>query len=248
MHAHSSSSTLAACEEPTPPGVVPQSLVPGQGSTAPRGAWETELTDSVEWVQLSDDATNKTCYWNRCSRATSWLPPEGIKIVWVGTLRTRRRSSTTGTRQLQGGRCRGEGLGIPHPISGATACLWQSLVRCLRVPWFVSGYVPCVSLRWLLVLSHFFFGFADSNPEVDSGTGHYSTRSWHLAATCWVRVFLAVTCLVSASPEEYKKMRCLGYDFRPTVVDTRSCVSQRSWGLHVFLDLGSRGRFRRVRN
>ena len=35
-----------------------------------------------------------------------------------------------------------------------------------------------------------------SNPEVDPESGHYSTRPWYLAATC----------LVSASPEEHRKI------------------------------------------
>ena len=36
------------------PGVVPQSLVPGQGSTAPREE-EMDSAECVEWVELRDD-------------------------------------------------------------------------------------------------------------------------------------------------------------------------------------------------
>ena len=83
----SSSSTPATHEEPTPPSVVPQNLVPGHGvhqRLAELRSEETKLMDSVEWVQLSDDATSKTCYWNRRIRMTSWLPPEDTRVVWVG--------------------------------------------------------------------------------------------------------------------------------------------------------------------
>ena len=38
-----------------------------------------------EWVELYDDVKSKTYYWNRRTRLSSWLPPEGIKVVWVGT-------------------------------------------------------------------------------------------------------------------------------------------------------------------
>ena len=41
---------------------------------------------SDEWVELYDDVKSKTFYWNRRTRLSSWLPPEGIKVVWVGTM------------------------------------------------------------------------------------------------------------------------------------------------------------------
>ena len=45
---------------------------------------EAHVPDSVERVQLSDDATSKTYCWNRRSRQSVWKPP-GIRAVWVGT-------------------------------------------------------------------------------------------------------------------------------------------------------------------
>ena len=42
------------------------------------------VPDSVEWVELCDD-NGKTQFCNRHSNETAWDPPEGIKVVWVGT-------------------------------------------------------------------------------------------------------------------------------------------------------------------
>ena len=33
-----------------------------------------------EWVELYDDVKSKTYYWNRRTRLSSWLPPEGIMV------------------------------------------------------------------------------------------------------------------------------------------------------------------------
>ena len=42
------------------------------------------LPESVEWVQLRDEATSKPYFWNRRTRETKWKPPPGIRVVWVG--------------------------------------------------------------------------------------------------------------------------------------------------------------------
>ena len=42
------------------------------------------LPESVEWVQLRDEATSRTYFWNRRTRETNWKPPPGIRVVWVG--------------------------------------------------------------------------------------------------------------------------------------------------------------------
>ena len=42
------------------------------------------LPESVEWVQLRDEATSRTYFWNRRTRETRWKPPPGIRVVWVG--------------------------------------------------------------------------------------------------------------------------------------------------------------------
>ena len=39
---------------------------------------------SVEWVRLRDDNSGKPYYWNRHTRASSWKPPLGVKVVWIG--------------------------------------------------------------------------------------------------------------------------------------------------------------------
>ena len=44
-----------------------------------------EPLDSVWLVQLSNDVTSKTHYWNTCTRQSVWKPPAGIEVVWVGT-------------------------------------------------------------------------------------------------------------------------------------------------------------------
>ena len=41
---------------------------------------------SDEWVELYDDVKSKTLYWNRRTRLSSWLPPEGVTVVSVGTM------------------------------------------------------------------------------------------------------------------------------------------------------------------
>ena len=42
------------------------------------------LPESVEWVQLRDEATSRPYFWNRRTRETKWKPPPGIRVVWVG--------------------------------------------------------------------------------------------------------------------------------------------------------------------
>ena len=42
------------------------------------------LPESVEWVQLREEATSRTYFWNRRTRETKWKPPPGIQVVWVG--------------------------------------------------------------------------------------------------------------------------------------------------------------------
>ena len=68
VHAHSSSSTPAAYVEPM---------------------------ESSEWVQLSDDATSRTYFWNRRTRLSSWHQGRLGRNSGM-----RRGSSTTGTRLL----------------------------------------------------------------------------------------------------------------------------------------------------
>ena len=43
------------------------------------------VPDTIEWVQLSDGNTGKTYFWNRRTHVSSWLAPEGMKVVWIGT-------------------------------------------------------------------------------------------------------------------------------------------------------------------
>ena len=42
------------------------------------------LPESVEWVQLRDEATSRPYFWNRRTRETKWKSPQGIRVVWVG--------------------------------------------------------------------------------------------------------------------------------------------------------------------
>ena len=44
---------------------------------------EELVLESAEWVH-SRDPTGKTYCWNRRTRSTSWNPPPGTKVVWVG--------------------------------------------------------------------------------------------------------------------------------------------------------------------
>ena len=47
-----------------------------------------EPVDSVgsdEWVLMRTPDFGKSYYWNRRTRLSSWSPPEGITVVWVGT-------------------------------------------------------------------------------------------------------------------------------------------------------------------
>ena len=58
--------------------------VPPHSSSWTPAAYEA-LSGSDEWVELYDDVKSKTYYWNRRTRLSSWLPPEGIMVYWVGT-------------------------------------------------------------------------------------------------------------------------------------------------------------------
>ena len=42
------------------------------------------LPESAEWVQLRDEATSRSYFWNRRTCETMWQPPPGIQVVWVG--------------------------------------------------------------------------------------------------------------------------------------------------------------------
>ena len=64
--------------------VRPQSLVRRQGLTARRGAEEKEVMDSAEWVELRD-AAGRPYFWNRRSHATVWDPLEGVWVFWIGS-------------------------------------------------------------------------------------------------------------------------------------------------------------------
>ena len=39
------------------------------------------VPDSPKWVR--DRVKSRTFFWNRRTRASSWNPPEGIRVVWV---------------------------------------------------------------------------------------------------------------------------------------------------------------------
>ena len=41
---------------------------------------------SDEWVLMRPPDIGKSYYWNRRTRLSSWSPPEGITVVWVGEL------------------------------------------------------------------------------------------------------------------------------------------------------------------
>ena len=83
---------------------------------------------SDEWVLMRTPDIGKSYYWNRRTRLSSWSPPEGITVVWVGT-RDEEGVFSTGTgihvsvrihsfRCFLGDGLRGEGLGIPSPLLG----------------------------------------------------------------------------------------------------------------------------------
>ena len=81
LAAHSSSST------PFAHGVVSSLEEPVQEEKKEhQNAQEEEeepVLESAEWV-LFRNPTGKTSYWNRRTHSTSWNPPPGIKVVWVG--------------------------------------------------------------------------------------------------------------------------------------------------------------------
>ena len=60
------------------PASVSSSTLAAQLEDAP-------VPDSIDGVELFDDIKSKTYCWNRRTRLSSWLPPVGIKVVWVGT-------------------------------------------------------------------------------------------------------------------------------------------------------------------
>ena len=61
----------------------PSARVPPHSSSWTPAAYEASSGSDV-WVELHDDVKSKTYCWNRRTRLSSWLPPEGIKVVWVG--------------------------------------------------------------------------------------------------------------------------------------------------------------------
>ena len=61
----------------------PSAELPREVSSWTPAAYEAPSGSDV-WVELYDDVKSKTYYWNRRTRLSSWLPPEGIKVVWVG--------------------------------------------------------------------------------------------------------------------------------------------------------------------
>ena len=40
---------------------------------------------SDEWVLMRPSDTGKSYYWNRRTNLTSWDPPAGVEVVWVGS-------------------------------------------------------------------------------------------------------------------------------------------------------------------
>ena len=61
----------------------PSAELPPEVSSWTPAAYEAPSGSDV-WVELYDDLKSKTYYWNRRTRLSSWLPPERIKVVWVG--------------------------------------------------------------------------------------------------------------------------------------------------------------------
>ena len=87
-----SMSELAAHSSPSTPGangVVSSLEEPVQEENEEHQV--SPMPDSIEWVELCDDK-GKTHFWNRRSNETAWNPPEGIKVVWVGTKDSKTRS------------------------------------------------------------------------------------------------------------------------------------------------------------
>ena len=105
-----------------------------EGATLAAQLEDAPVPDSIEWVELFDDIKSKTNYWNRRTRLSSWLPPVGIKVFWVGTqdeegvfhywhrdTRVSTYDFSFSSSWVMGGEVRG--LASPHPILGATTSL-----------------------------------------------------------------------------------------------------------------------------
>ena len=58
--------------------------MPASVSSSTLAAYEASSGQDA-WVELYDDVKSKTYYWNRCTRLSSWLPPEGIMVFCFGT-------------------------------------------------------------------------------------------------------------------------------------------------------------------
>ena len=129
--------------------------MPPHSSSWTPAAYEASSGSDV-WVELYDDVKSKTYYWNRRTRLSSWLPPEGIKVVWVGMRDTEGRSTTDTTKHvpvlgsfllfLLADGLRGEGLGTPSPHLGCLSrrrqrrhvhgwCCWSSTSCCAPSCW-----------------------------------------------------------------------------------------------------------------
>ena len=61
----------------------PSARVPPHSSSWTPAAYQAS-SGSDEWVELYDDVKSKTYYWNRRTCLSSWLPPVGIEVGWVG--------------------------------------------------------------------------------------------------------------------------------------------------------------------
>ena len=162
-----------------PAGGGPHGSLPGQVSTASPGPVHVDehLPDSVEWVQLRDEATSKPYFWNRRTRADEV-------------------EAAAGHPSRLGPPHRGEGLGIPSP-----GChLWQTCSVsgcCLRRTLWVLCLVASVSCVFgaFGLLFHTFRVKVDSDPEVVSRTDQVFSMSPSYAA---------VTVPVSVPREVYR--------------------------------------------
>ena len=145
-----------------PPRVRVRSC-PGVSSWTP--AAYVVPSGSDEWVKLHDDVQSRTFYWNRRTHLSSWLPPEGIMVVWVGTMdeegdyyywhrkhvpvhmsfflfllseELHRQPRAVHKNWAPCRLCWEDTYAVGWFLSTAPR-IWQSLVRCS--PWFDSGHM-----------------------------------------------------------------------------------------------------------
>ena len=94
------------------------------------------MRGSDEWVELYDDVKSKAYYWNRRTRSSSWLPPEGIKVVWVGM------RNAEGEVYYWHRVTRVSSWASPHPFMGATSgriTSWCVVLSEVKVATFIRA-------------------------------------------------------------------------------------------------------------